>query len=430
MADTESTGEGGALSTKHVPSNFRGKLKIVGPGLIIAATGVGAGDMVTSLVAGTRFGTVFIWAIILGALIKFSLVEGMGRWYMATGRTIVQGWHSISRFASGYFAVYLFLVMFFYGAAITSASALAVNAMFPGILPVWGWAVIHGVAGFLVLLVGRYGFYERIMEFFVGLMFVTVVALGIYLLPGLQQNIFAGLVPTLPQGSLLYALGVIGGVSGTYSLAAYTYWVRARGWRSSSWIPTMRVDSSVGYIVTAVFMISMLVIGASFLYGTGTTIEGEEGLVAISDPMAQEFGAFVKWVFLIGFWSATTGSILGGWNAAAYLFADYARTVSKAPEEKADTYLSEKSPYFRGFLVWCAFPPMVLFAFGQPVLLVIIYAALGALLVPFMAATLLWLLNSRSLAQDYRNKIPSNVVMAVALLLFVAIAVEEIRGLF
>ncbi|MQA04969.1 MAG: divalent metal cation transporter [Streptosporangiales bacterium] len=428
MADTGATE--GQHSATQVPTKFRGRLRIVGPGLIIAATGVGAGDMVTALVAGTQFGTVFIWAIILGALIKFSLVEGMGRWYMATGKTIVQGWHSLSRVASGYFVVYLCLVTFFFGAAITSASALAVNAMFPGLMPVWGWAIIHGILGFGILLVGRYGLFERIMQFFVGLMFVTVVALAIFLLPGLQQNILTGLVPTLPEGSVLYALGVIGGVSGTYSLAAYTYWVRERGWRSSSWIPTMRVDSSVGYIITAVFMISMLIIGASVLYGTGTTIDGEEGLVTLAGPLSERFGTFIKWLFLVGFWSAAAGSILGGWNAGAYLFADYARTVSKAPDEKADTYLTEKSWYFRGFLVWCAFPPMLLHAFDEPVLLVIIYAALGALFVPFMAGTLLWLLNSRNIEKDFRNKIPTNVVMAVALLLFVAMAVNEIIGLF
>jgi Mn2+/Fe2+ NRAMP family transporter len=36
------------------------RLKVVGPGFILAATGVGAGDLVTSLVAGTRFGTALI----------------------------------------------------------------------------------------------------------------------------------------------------------------------------------------------------------------------------------------------------------------------------------------------------------------------------------------------------------------------------------
>lgn len=426
MAETNAAG--GSVQGAQVPTSFGGKLKIVGPGLIIAATGVGAGDMVTSLVAGTNYGTTLIWAIVLGAIIKFALVEGMGRYYMATGQTIIEGWHALSKLASGYFAVYLFIVIFFYGAAITSASALAANAMFPGVMPVWAWAILHGVVGFGVLMIGRYGMFERIMEVFVGLMFVTVVGLGIYLLPGLSQNLALGFVPTLPEGSLIYALGVIGGVSGTYSLASYTYWVRERGWRQSSWIPTMRVDSSVGYIVTGLFMVSMLIIGASFLYGSGTDISGEEGLVAISGPMGEQFGPVVPWVFLIGFWSATTSSILGGWNAAAYLFADYVRTVKRVPDDQADKHLNERSPYFRLFLVWCAFPPMLLFAFGEPVLLVIVYAALGALLMPFMALTLLWMLNKR-VDRDYRNKIVSNAVMALGVLLFVVLAVNEIAGL-
>jgi Mn2+/Fe2+ NRAMP family transporter len=317
---------------------------------------------------------------------------------MATGTTIVEGWHSISRWASGYFVVYLFLVIFFYGAAVTSTAALAADAMFPGVLPIWGWATVHGVADFLILLIGRYGLFERLMELFVVVMFVTVVGLAVFLLPGLQQNLAAGFLPTLPEGSLIYALGIVGGVSGTYSIAAYTYWVRQRGWRRSSWIPVMRVDSGVGYIVTALFMISMLIIGASFLFGTGTNTSGEEGLVALSDPLAEQFGVLAKWLFLIGFWSAVSSSILGGWNAAAYLFADYVRTVRRVPEDQAEGCLSEKSIYFRGFLVWCTSPPMVLFAFGQPVLLVIIYASLGVLLLPFMATTLLWLLNSGGVA--------------------------------
>ena len=272
MAHTEGQESPLATGTEEAPKGLRGKLRLVGPGIAIAATGVGAGDMVTSLVAGAKYNTTFIWAIVLGVIIKLCLVEGMGRWYMATGTTIVQGWHSLSRWASGYFIGYLFIVMFFYGAAITSASALAVDALFPGVLSVTGWAIIHGVAGFAILLIGRYGVFEKMMAFFVGLMFITVVGLGLFLAPSVGVDILSGLVPTLPEGSTLYALGVIGGLSGTYSLAAYTYWVRERGWRHSSWIPTMRVDSGVGFIITGLFMISMLIVGAAFLYGTGTSI--------------------------------------------------------------------------------------------------------------------------------------------------------------
>jgi Mn2+/Fe2+ NRAMP family transporter len=83
--------------------------------------------------------------------------------------------------------------------------------------------------------------------------------------------------------------------------------VRERGWRRVSWITTMRADAAVGYILTGVFMISMLIIGAEFLFGTGTSIDSEEGLVALTDPIQDRFGLLVRWVFLIGFWAVATG---------------------------------------------------------------------------------------------------------------------------
>jgi len=57
----------------------------------------------------------------------------------------------------------------------------------------------------------------------------------------------------------------------------------------------------VGYILTGVFMISMLIIGAEFLFGTGRSIESEEGILALANPIQDRFGMVVSWVFLIGF---------------------------------------------------------------------------------------------------------------------------------
>ena len=63
-------------------------LKNIGPGIVVAATGVGAGDMIAASVAGAKYGTVIIWAAIVGAVIKFVLNEGMARWQLATGTTV------------------------------------------------------------------------------------------------------------------------------------------------------------------------------------------------------------------------------------------------------------------------------------------------------------------------------------------------------
>jgi Mn2+/Fe2+ NRAMP family transporter len=93
MADV--TDEGAPRT--QAPSTLGRRLRYAGPGIVIAVTGVGAGDMVSSLVAGTDFGMVLLWAVVLGALLKYFLTEGIGRWYMASGQTILQGWRSLGR---------------------------------------------------------------------------------------------------------------------------------------------------------------------------------------------------------------------------------------------------------------------------------------------------------------------------------------------
>jgi Mn2+/Fe2+ NRAMP family transporter len=418
MADVD----GGREARTEAPSTLGSRLRYAGPGIVIAVTGVGAGDMVSSLVAGTDFGMVLIWAVVLGALLKYFLTEGIGRWYMASGQTILQGWHSLGRVAIWYFVVYLFIVTFVFGAAVTSTAALAVDAAFPDVLPMWAWAALHAVAAFIVVGIGRYGLFESIMKTFAALKFGIVILLAILLAPSLGE-IALGFVPRIPEGALINVLAIIGGVGGTYSLAAYTYWVRERGWRHSDWIPTMRTDLTFGYALTALFMVSMLIIGAELLFGTGTSISDEEGLLALVDPMQDRFGLLARWAFLIGFWAVATGAMLG-----AYLFADVVRTIREVPDEEAEDYLSEKSVFFRGFLAWMSFPPMILLTLGQPVALVIVYASLGALFLPFLAITLLLLLNSGRVAPEYRNRIVSNVVLAVSVVPFIVVGVQEVLG--
>ena len=427
---TDVTGRpAGEASAGEAPSTWGRRFRLIGPGLVVAATGVGAGDMVTSLTAGTEFGTILIWAVILGAALKFALTEGLGRWYMATRTTILEVWHSMGWWASIYFIVYLALVTFFFGAAAPSASALAVDAMFPGLMPFWLWAVLHSIIfGFLICVIGRYGLFERVMEVFVGLMFLTVVGLAILLTPSLGELAMGTIVPRMPEGSLPFVLAVIGGVGGTFTLVSYTYWVRERGWRRPSWIPMMCTDLAVGYTMTGVFMVAMLVIGAELLFASGASIEDEGGLVQLSDPIAERFGAVASWLFLIGFWAAATSSITGAWNGGAYLFGDLVRTIRRVPEDgEGERYLSETGVYFRAFLVWITIPPMLLLTFDEPVAIVITYASLGALFMPFLAITLLWLLNLR-VPREYRSGLLSNLILGVSVLIFLYVGVQEIIG--
>ncbi|WP_085524231.1 Nramp family divalent metal transporter [Tuberibacillus sp. Marseille-P3662] len=405
------------------PSTFGQKLKRVGPGFVTAATGVGTGDLVAALVAGAAFGTTLVWALIIGAILKFFLTEGMGRWHLATGKTILEGWRSLGRWALGYFGIYTIIWGFSYGAAATSTCALMMTTMFP-ILPLWAWAVIHAIVGFILVWMGRYGVFERVMMVLIGVMFITVVGSAVMLLPDLG-TILSGLAPRMGDGSFLLVMGLLGGVGGTITMASYGYWLKEKQWQGKSWVSMMRVDASVAYTVTAIFTLSLLIVGAEFLYGTGIEINGEEGLVTLSTMFNDQFGSFAKWLFLIGAWSAAFSSLLGVWNGVPYLFADFVRIIRRKTHQ-SDKPVSEKDPAYRLYLGWLTFPPMLLLFFGKPVAIVILYGALGAVFMPFLAVTLLWLLNSKRVEQRLKNGWITNIVLAGCVLLFTYLGVMKL----
>ena len=60
-------------------TNRRGiSFKLILPGILVAATGVGAGDLATAGFAGAKFGVGVAWAVVFGAVLKWVLNEGLG----------------------------------------------------------------------------------------------------------------------------------------------------------------------------------------------------------------------------------------------------------------------------------------------------------------------------------------------------------------
>jgi Mn2+/Fe2+ NRAMP family transporter len=410
----------------HPPTSFGGKMSYVGLGIVVTATGVGAGDMVTASVAGAGYGVALLWAVIVGAFLKFILSEGLGRWHLATGQTILQGWRSLGRWATGYFGIYL-LFGFIYGSAVASTCALVAIAMVPTI-SLWVWAIVHPVVGFILVWTGRYKYLERIMTVLVAIMFITVVGSAVMLLPSLGDLAW-GVVPKVPEGSLLKVLGLIGGVGGSITLASYGYWLHAKGWKGKAWVPVMKIDASVAYIITGIFGVALIIIGAEFLFGTGLKISGTEGLLALANPYGERFGSVLRWFLLLGFWSAAFTSLLGSWNGISYLFADFIRVLRKKDTDD-DPAVSEKDLAFRGYLAWMTFPPMLLLFVHNPVGIVIIYGVLGAIFMSFLAVTLFYLLNSKRVDKVYRNGTAYNVILGLIVLLFLFLDANELYHTF
>ncbi|MGW7278465.1 Nramp family divalent metal transporter [Streptomyces sp. NPDC054844] len=431
MADT--TGNTSDAGAAHDPDSAprKSSWRYIGPGIVVAATGVGAGDLVATLIAGSNFGYTLLWAAVLGCLVKISLAEAAGRWHLSTGRTLFDGWASLGRWTTYFFAVYVVIWGFSYGAAAMSSSALPLQALFPGVMDLEWWGVACGVVGLVFVWFNKYAVFEKVMTVMVGVMFVVTVYLAIRVTPNLG-NAFAGLLPVIPDGedSVLNTLGLIGGVGGTITLAAYGYWVNAKGWANTGWMKVMRLDNRVAYITTGVFVVAMLFVGAEMLHAANIALSGGgKGLVQLGDILADEYGTATSKFFLIGFFATSFTSLIGVWHGVSLMFADFVarqrdRTAGKGKEIASGEH--ERSWPFRAYLLWLTFPPIVLLFQGEPFRLVIIYGVLGAAFMPFLALTLIWLLNSSRTPREWRSGWLSNTMLAVAGLLFLVLCLKEI----
>src|SRR5690606_20404794 len=195
MAETSATTGTGEPASRPRKSSW----KYIGPGIVVAATGVGAGDLVATLIAGSRFGYALLWAAVIGTVLKIALAEAVGRWTLSSERTMFEGWSSLGRSRLGggwldgrlnwaglYFGVYVVVWGFVYGAAAMTSTALPLAALFP-VLDLKAWGMLSGVAGLIFVWFGGYGLFEKVMTACVGVMFVTVVGLAVIVTPNLPE---------------------------------------------------------------------------------------------------------------------------------------------------------------------------------------------------------------------------------------------------
>jgi Mn2+/Fe2+ NRAMP family transporter len=400
--------------------NFTKKL---GPGFIIAATGIGAGDMIAATVAGAKFGTVILWATLLGAFFKYVLNEGIARWQLTTGKTVPEEWiHNFKAIVRYYFIGYLFLWSFMVAGALMAACGLAAHTIFPG-LSVTTWGIIHSVVAFALVLLGRYGIIENIMKFFIVLMFLTVIGNLFFMDINWGEVLPGFIIPRVPEGSVGLILGVIGGVGGSVTILSYGYWLREKKWNKPGDLKKSRTDLFFAYLLTGLFGAAIVILAAGL---TPESASGSKIVIGLADELGNTMGVFGKQVFLIGFWGAVFSSMLGVWDGIPYMFNEYIRTRKN---EKPDENPKKALPY-RIFLAYLAFPPAILLFLGKPVWVIIIYSISGAFFMPFIAGMLIYMNNRRKLLGDNKNKLATNIALSLILVLFVALLVIKIAGYF
>lgn len=417
-------------ATTSAPASLTGRLRLIGPGIVLALASVGASDMITTMNSGAEYGLALIWVFTVGIILKFVLSEAVSRLQMSGDRSLLSHLTSFGgRLFPTLFLIAELLVGLFFGAGVVAVTTNILQAIFP-VLPFWPTAVVVLLSASVLVGIGRYGLVEKAMMGFGIIMFFGIIALAISVFQGdgAQQVAAETVVPTFPNTSIITVMSLIGGVGGATGILAYSFWIREKSWRSPDWKPVVRLDLVISYGLVFVFAVAMSAVGAFILYGQGFTIADNDALFAIADDLIGRIGEAGRLVFLISFLAVVYTSVLGGFSGIAYVTADCLRVLRRYPhQDEARFDMSAKSVEFRGALVYLSVATLVIMGLGKPVTLVLVYAAISAFILPVLALALLVILNRGSVPTGLRNTWWSNPLLTVCLALFGFLASLQVK---
>ncbi|KQU45907.1 hypothetical protein ASG84_11450 [Rhodococcus sp. Leaf278] len=221
------------MPTRSLPSVPRMR-KIVGPGVIISAVGIGTGEYLLYPFITSRVGLTFLWAAAIGLAFQYFINTEVARYTLATGETILTGFLRLWRGWAPLFIV-MTVVPFAWPAWMTSAAQMITFPLGGGNVT---WIAVGGLALIGAVLTFSPVVYQTVekLEMFKILMILAFAVLVVVLIgwrpwaeiPSATMEGIGRLPAEVPTTVLLSALIFAGG-GGVVNLAV-SNWARDKGW--------------------------------------------------------------------------------------------------------------------------------------------------------------------------------------------------------
>ncbi|TWT33819.1 Divalent metal cation transporter MntH [Posidoniimonas corsicana] len=398
-----------------------------GPGLLVAAAFIGPGTVATASRAGAQFGFQLLWALLLAVAATIALQEMAARLGLVTRRGLAEAIRdSIQPAWLRWASVGLVLTAIVLGnTAYQTGNLIGAGA---GVSVLTGAATqpaaaALGVGVGILIAVGGSG---RIV--IGGLMAIVLAMSTAFLLtaaaaaPNPAGIARGALVPSLPQGSTLTALALIGTTVVPYNLFLHASAVQRR-WPASEdlrrALRSARLDSAAAIGLGGVVTMAIVVTAAAAFF---TADARPNSPSEFAEQLTGVFGAWGRRLFAAGLaaaglTSAVTAPLAAGFTAAGALPA----SASQAARERLT----------RGTAVAVALVGAGLaYTLGKsPTETIVAAQAANGLLLPLVAAFLLAAMNRRDLLGEHRNGPLLNAIGVAVVLTAFALGAKTLAPL-
>lgn len=419
------------------PESLWQALTRIGPGIVLAGSIVGSGELILTTSLGADWGFVFLWLILFSCVIKVFVQIELGRYAIASGQPTLTALDELPgpRLGAHWLAWWWFFMLLasvFQLGAMVGLVGQALHMAFPGVSPAVAqmlgnisaelsravherpehpWSVVTALAAIVLLLSGGYQRLEWVTTALV-VSVTAVTVLSVAMLAGTDYPITAGQlregfslsVLSLPSAAVAAAFATFGitGVGAT-ELYTYPYWCLEKGYarstgrrsddpawvaRARGWLRVMILDAWVSMLVYTIATVSFYFLGAAVLHRQNLHPKGPQMIVTLAEMYVPTFGAWTKILFMIGAWAVLFKTLYVASAGHARLSADFLGLAGIARYDRPGL----RNVWIRRFCVFFPTLALVLYlAFREPKLMVTVGGYAQAVTLPILAGAALYL---------------------------------------
>lgn len=399
-----------------------------GPGIFAIGYTIGTGSVTSMIVAGSKFGMQLLWVLLLSCLFSGILMFAYGNYALITNETALFGFKKHLKYGKALALLIIIGITFGQWNSLMGILGISSNIIFEilalnfeGLIGyqyqvVLTIAIVIIVTFYLLMLVGKYTFFEKILIVFVSLMGFSFL-LSLFFVQPLPVDVIKGLIPSIPEvpGGKMLVAAFVGTTMASATFLSRPLFIKGKGWTIVN-LDQQKRDSITA--ATLIFVISgtIMAVAAGALFHQGKEVTHVLDMANTLEPVA---GKWAVTIFFFGALSAGLSSIFPCLLIAPLLVADYQHGT-----------LDTNSKQFR----WITAVACVVALIGpilgaNPIEIQILSQVFNVFVLPAVVLGIILLLRKKSVMKDYTTSLGVYMGMYGALFFSLIISYNGILGL-
>ena len=277
-------------------------------------------------------------------------------------------------------------------------------------------AIIIIAIFYLLMLVGKYTFFEKILVIFVTMMGLSFVLSLLFVQP-LSFDVVKGLIPTIPDvpGGKMLVAAFVGTTMASATFLSRPLFVKGKGWTIKN-LNQQKKDAITAAILIFVISGVIMAVAAGALFYDGKEVTHVLDMANTLEPVA---GKWAVTIFFFGALSAGLSSIFPCLLIAPLLVADYQSGI-----------LDTNSRQFRIITAIACLVALIGPAFGaNPIEIQILSQVFNVFVLPIVILGIILMLRSEKVMKDYKTSLGIYIGLYAALFFSLVISYNGIVAL-